>query len=133
MHYANKQIIPFRVKCEGHRVIILFVCLFFFNTGNSDILPIDSSPEVCVGRTASLETKILGDTSDITIQWEKNFEPLLENEHYHISADDTTLYVFNALPIHSGEYRVSILKKHASWPLATAFFHLKVIGKISVT
>ncbi|CAH3148500.1 unnamed protein product, partial [Pocillopora meandrina] len=94
---------------------------------NSDILPIDSSPEVCVGRTASLETKILGDTSDITIQWEKNFEPLLENEHYHISADDTTLYVFNALPIHSGEYRVSILKKHASWPLATAFFHLKVI------
>ena len=96
-------------------------------------MPIDSSPEVCVGRTASLETKIFGDISDTTIQWEKNFEPLYENEHYTISSDATELYVFNALPIYSGEYRASLLKKHASWPPATAIFHLKVIGKISVT
>ena len=107
--------------------------MFFFNTGYYDIFPIDSSPEVCVGRTASLETKIFGDIFGITIQWEKNFEPLYENEHYQISPDATELYVFNALPIHSGEYRASLLKKHASWPLATAIFQLKVIGKISVT
>ena len=44
-----------------------------------------------------------------------------------------TLYIYNALPIHSGMYRAILFNKEDFKNLGTATFHLKVFGKISVT
>ena len=65
------------------------------------------------------------------MMWKHYTKPITTTEHYTMKR--ATLYIYNALPIHSGMYRALLFSKEDFKNLGTATFHLKVFGKISVT
>ena len=65
------------------------------------------------------------------MMWKHYTKPITTTEHYTMKR--ATLYIYNALPIHSGMYRAILFSKEDFKNLGTATFHLKVFGKISVT
>ena len=84
------------------------IYLFHFRLGHPFIQGVNRHETVCAGETVSFEVEFKSpvDKDDWVIDWLDPHKELLldDSEHYFLNEDKTVLTLYDALPLHAGEY-----------------------------